>query len=163
MHVGLANPRWGKRSRHSRRMRNPQFCVSGKRPMDWGCGPLQKHKGSHGKLGRLSAYRRGNRKFSKDHYTCLKFKENENEMIHSKLLMYSDIHLWWSHGLCKAWFQLYLIARGSYSIRFEDVNSPLKIQMDTNVHSAYQSLKTFVKCNQNMVNTCNIAIISWVT
>ena len=26
--------RWrGKRSRHSRRMRNPQFCVSGKRPM----------------------------------------------------------------------------------------------------------------------------------
>ena len=28
--------RWrGKRSRHSRRMRNPQFCVSGKRPMEW--------------------------------------------------------------------------------------------------------------------------------
>ena len=25
--------RWGKRSRHSRRMRNPQFYVSGKRPM----------------------------------------------------------------------------------------------------------------------------------
>ena len=24
---------WGKRSRHSRRMRNPRFCVSGKRPM----------------------------------------------------------------------------------------------------------------------------------
>ena len=34
MHVGIANPRWrGKRSRHSRRMRNPQFYVSGKRPM----------------------------------------------------------------------------------------------------------------------------------
>ena len=34
MHVGIANLRWrGKRSRHSRRMRNPQFCVSGKRPM----------------------------------------------------------------------------------------------------------------------------------
>ena len=34
MHVGIANPRWrGKRSRHSRRMRNPQFQVSGKRPM----------------------------------------------------------------------------------------------------------------------------------
>ena len=33
-HVGIANARWrGKRSRHSRRMRNPQFCVSGKRPM----------------------------------------------------------------------------------------------------------------------------------
>ena len=32
MHVGIANPRWrGKRSRHSRRMRNPQFFVSGKR------------------------------------------------------------------------------------------------------------------------------------
>ena len=34
MHVGITNPRWrGKRSRHSRRMRNPQFCGSGKRPM----------------------------------------------------------------------------------------------------------------------------------
>ena len=32
MHVGIANPWWrGKRSRHSRRMRNPQFYVSGKR------------------------------------------------------------------------------------------------------------------------------------
>ena len=26
---------WGKRSRHSLRMRNPQFYVSGKGPMDW--------------------------------------------------------------------------------------------------------------------------------
>ena len=26
---------WGKRSRHSRRMRNPQFYISGKRPMKW--------------------------------------------------------------------------------------------------------------------------------
>ena len=35
MHVGIANPHWrGKRSRHSRRMRNPQFYVSGKRSMD---------------------------------------------------------------------------------------------------------------------------------
>ena len=34
MHAGIANPRCrGKRSRHSRRMRNPQFYVSGKRPM----------------------------------------------------------------------------------------------------------------------------------
>ena len=34
MHVGISNPRWrGKRSRHSRRMRNPRFCVSGKTPM----------------------------------------------------------------------------------------------------------------------------------
>ena len=34
MHVGITNPRWlGKRSRHSRRMRNPQFYASGKRPM----------------------------------------------------------------------------------------------------------------------------------
>ena len=34
MHVGIAKPRWrGKRYRHSRRMRNPQFNVSGKRPM----------------------------------------------------------------------------------------------------------------------------------
>ena len=33
MHVGIANPRWrGKRSRHSRRMHNPQFYVSGNRP-----------------------------------------------------------------------------------------------------------------------------------
>ena len=39
MHVGIANSRWwGKRSRHSRRMRNPQFCVSGKRPMISPCG-----------------------------------------------------------------------------------------------------------------------------
>ena len=35
MHVGIANPRWrGKGSRHSQRMRKPQFCVSGKRPID---------------------------------------------------------------------------------------------------------------------------------
>ena len=35
MHVGIANPRLrGKRYRHSRRMRNPQFYVSGKRPMN---------------------------------------------------------------------------------------------------------------------------------
>ena len=34
MHVGIANPWWwGKRPRHSRRMRNPQFCLSGKRPI----------------------------------------------------------------------------------------------------------------------------------
>ena len=34
MHAWIANPRCrGKRSRHSRRMRNPQFYVSGKRPM----------------------------------------------------------------------------------------------------------------------------------
>ena len=34
MHVGIAHLRWrGKRSRHSRRMRDPQFYVSGKRPM----------------------------------------------------------------------------------------------------------------------------------
>ena len=34
MHVGITNPRWrGKCSRHSRRMCNPQFCVSGKRPI----------------------------------------------------------------------------------------------------------------------------------
>ena len=40
MHVGVANPRVrGKRSRHSRPMRNPQFYVSGKRPMA-GSSPL---------------------------------------------------------------------------------------------------------------------------
>ena len=34
MHVGIANPLWRrKRSRHSRRMRNPQVYVSGKRLM----------------------------------------------------------------------------------------------------------------------------------
>ena len=34
MHVGIANQWWrGKRSQHSRRMRNPQFVVSGKRPI----------------------------------------------------------------------------------------------------------------------------------
>ena len=35
MHIGIANPRWrGKRSRHSRRMHNSHFYVTGKRPMD---------------------------------------------------------------------------------------------------------------------------------
>ena len=35
MHVGIANLRWpGKRSWHSRHMRNPQFYVSGKRPIE---------------------------------------------------------------------------------------------------------------------------------
>ena len=34
MYVGIADPRWrGKLSRHSRRMRNRQFYVSGKRPI----------------------------------------------------------------------------------------------------------------------------------
>ena len=34
MHVGILDPPWrGKLPRHSRRMRNPRFCVSGKRPM----------------------------------------------------------------------------------------------------------------------------------
>ena len=45
MHIGVANPRWrGKRPRHSRRMRNLQFYVIGKRPMElcfsfwcWSC------------------------------------------------------------------------------------------------------------------------------
>ena len=35
MHVGIANPRWrGKRSRHSQRMPNPQFYVTGERPIE---------------------------------------------------------------------------------------------------------------------------------
>ena len=34
VHTGIANPQWqGKRSRHFKHMRNPQFYVSGKRPM----------------------------------------------------------------------------------------------------------------------------------
>ena len=34
LHSGLLWSRWpGKRFRHSRRMRNPQFCIFGKRPM----------------------------------------------------------------------------------------------------------------------------------
>ena len=38
MHVGMANPRWrGKHFQHSRRMRNPKFYVSGKRPMSLLC------------------------------------------------------------------------------------------------------------------------------
>ena len=42
MHVGFANPQWrGKRSRHSRRMHNPQFYVSGKRPMVHKTGTTQ--------------------------------------------------------------------------------------------------------------------------
>ena len=43
MHVGIANPRWrGKRSLHSRLMCNPQFCVSGKRPMPTPPPPVAK-------------------------------------------------------------------------------------------------------------------------
>ena len=43
MHVGIAHPRWqGKRSRHSRRMHNPQFYVSIKRPI-----PMRWLPGSH--------------------------------------------------------------------------------------------------------------------
>ena len=38
MHVGLANPAAGKRSRHSRGMCNPQFYVSGKRLMQSALG-----------------------------------------------------------------------------------------------------------------------------
>ena len=46
MHVGIANPRWrGKRSRHSRRMRNPQICVSGKRSIQTSIHPqICRHK-----------------------------------------------------------------------------------------------------------------------
>ena len=42
MHVGVANP-WcrGKRSRHSRRMRNPQFYVTGKRPIAYSLELIQ--------------------------------------------------------------------------------------------------------------------------
>ena len=36
MHVRIANPWWrGKPSRHSQRMRNTQFYVYGKRPIQW--------------------------------------------------------------------------------------------------------------------------------
>ena len=39
MHAGIANPLWrGKRSRHFRGMRNPQFYVSGKSPFLINCG-----------------------------------------------------------------------------------------------------------------------------
>ena len=40
--------RWrGKRSRHSRRMRNPQFYVSGKRPMGEWLHPIQNNECNH--------------------------------------------------------------------------------------------------------------------
>ena len=48
MHVGIANPRWrGKRSRHSRCMRNPQFYVSVKRSIvtPYCKGPIFGHGG----------------------------------------------------------------------------------------------------------------------
>ena len=36
MHVGIDNPQWrGKCSQHSRCMHNPQFCLSGKRSIEW--------------------------------------------------------------------------------------------------------------------------------
>ena len=44
IHVGIANPRWrGKRSRHSKRMRIPQFYISGKRPIPWKSGKHRFH------------------------------------------------------------------------------------------------------------------------
>ena len=42
MHVGIANQRWrGKRSQHSRCMRNTQLCVSGKRTIATSTKPRQ--------------------------------------------------------------------------------------------------------------------------
>ena len=59
MHVGIANLwRRGKRSRHSRRMRNPQFYVSGKRPITWTNADLL----STGLLGKKSM------KFESEYY-----------------------------------------------------------------------------------------------
>ena len=45
MHVAIASPRWcGKRSRYSRRMCNPQFSISGKRPItNWCCETQSKY------------------------------------------------------------------------------------------------------------------------
>ena len=52
IHVGIDNPRWrGKRLWHSRRMRNPQFFVPGKRPMLM--GGLQKLLNHSQKAGDL--------------------------------------------------------------------------------------------------------------
>ena len=56
MHVGIVNPQWrGKRSRHSRRMRNPQFYVFGKRliPESGPCGILRSTTRFHYGLGRV--------------------------------------------------------------------------------------------------------------
>ena len=43
----LLSWRWGKRSRHFRRMRNPQFYVSGKRPMDKNFFPVMNTNENH--------------------------------------------------------------------------------------------------------------------
>ena len=58
MHVGIANPRWReKRSWHSPHMRNPQFYVSGKRPMPLTCCIVTWCRSStQDILGRLSLY-----------------------------------------------------------------------------------------------------------
>ena len=59
MHVGIANlRRQGKRSRHSRRMCNPQFYVSGKRPIevdDQLTAELTTYKSQHLHLSQLTA------------------------------------------------------------------------------------------------------------
>ena len=45
MHVGIAHPRRrGKRSRHSRRIHTPQFCVSDKRPMRHQATMSERHR-----------------------------------------------------------------------------------------------------------------------
>ena len=66
MHVGIANPRWrGKRSRHSKRMRNRQFGVSGKRAIEyvpsdmshpWYDGIYLTNKSSHFSKGQWYPY-----------------------------------------------------------------------------------------------------------
>ena len=53
MHVGLANPWWqAKPSRHFRHMCNPQFYVSGKRPME--VMPINVTSGNHGLLAHVT-------------------------------------------------------------------------------------------------------------
>ena len=61
MHVGIASQWWrGKRSRHSRRMRKPQFCVSDKRSIACVFVPWWRHQMETFSASRLLAFCKGN-------------------------------------------------------------------------------------------------------
>ena len=95
---------WGKRSRHSRRMRKPQFYVSGKRPMVF---PLQWHHNerdgvsNHQRhdclLKRL--FRRNSKKTSKLRVTglCAGKSLVTGELPAQRSSNAENVSIWWRH------------------------------------------------------------------
>ena len=92
LHVGISNQQWrGKRSRHSRSMRNPQFYVSVKRSMayPWGCdmGTFPEFKGwsifrlCHLFLFNILRLRQNGRDFPDDIFIYIFLNENASISI----------------------------------------------------------------------------------